>query len=67
MRFKGKIALITGGSRGIGNAIALALANEGADVVINYVTDIDATSPIVKAIEKKGRRSFLFRVDANNY
>ena len=38
MRLKGRTALVTGGSRGIGRAIALALGEEGADVAINYVS-----------------------------
>lgn len=67
MRFKGKVALVSGGSRGIGSAIALALANEGADVVINYVKDVGAASSTVTAIKKMGRRSFNFQADVRNY
>ena len=55
--FRGRVALVTGGSRGIGRAIALALADAGADVAISYRRDEDAAAQTVAAIKKKGRKA----------
>ena len=52
----GKRALVTGASRGIGAAIALALAENGADVAITYERSADRAAEVVKAIEAKGRK-----------
>jgi NAD(P)-dependent dehydrogenase (short-subunit alcohol dehydrogenase family) len=60
----GKRALVTGGSRGIGAAIALALADKGADVAITYEQSVDRAAEIVKAIEGKGRRALAIRADS---
>ncbi|MEP9388999.1 SDR family oxidoreductase [Mesorhizobium sp. KR9-304] len=60
----GKRALVTGGSRGIGAAIALALADKGADVAITYEQSADRAAEIVKAIEGKGRRALAIRADS---
>ena len=53
----GRVALVTGGSRGIGRAIALALAEDGADVAISFRRDADAAKQTVQAIEALGRRA----------
>jgi len=55
MKLKGRTALVTGGSRGIGRAIALALAEEGADVAINYVSSEPAAKEVAERIHKLGR------------
>lgn len=47
----GKVAIITGGSKGIGRSIALRLAKDGADVVINYGSDSASTNEVVKGID----------------
>lgn len=60
----GKRALVTGASRGIGAAIALALADKGADVAITYEQSADRAAEIVKAIEGKGRRALAIRADS---
>ncbi|MDQ1913253.1 3-oxoacyl-[acyl-carrier-protein] reductase [Paenibacillus sp. GD4] len=59
----GKVALVTGASRGIGRAIALTLAEAGADVVVNYAGSEGAAAEVVQQIEALGRKSF--KVKAN--
>ncbi|MDQ0390558.1 SDR family NAD(P)-dependent oxidoreductase [Labrys monachus] len=60
----GKRALVTGGSRGIGAAIAVALAQNGADVAITYERSADRAAEIVRAIEGKGRKGLAIRADS---
>lgn len=57
MDFTGKVALVTGGGRGIGRATALALARAGADVLVNYLQNRDAANQVVEMIQALGRRS----------
>jgi 3-oxoacyl-(acyl-carrier-protein) reductase len=67
MKLKGRTALVTGGSRGIGRAIALALAEEGADVAINYVSSEPAAREVVDQVRKLGRQSMLAQADVGDY
>ncbi|MFK4071156.1 SDR family NAD(P)-dependent oxidoreductase [Streptomyces sp. NPDC029674] len=60
----GRTALVTGGSRGMGAAIALRLAEAGADVAITYVRDESAAREVVAKIESTGRRGLALRADA---
>lgn len=59
----GKIALITGGSRGLGAATAEALADQGADVAISYVASAEKAEAVVKKLEAKGIRALAIRSD----
>jgi NAD(P)-dependent dehydrogenase (short-subunit alcohol dehydrogenase family) len=59
----GRVALVTGGGRGIGKAIALALAEGGADVAVNYRRDGEAAAETVKEIEARGRTARAYPAD----
>jgi 3-oxoacyl-[acyl-carrier protein] reductase len=67
MKLKGRTALVTGGSRGIGRAVAIALADEGADVAINYVSSETAARDVAEHIKKMGRRAILAQADVSDY
>lgn len=64
MRLEDKTALVTGGSRGIGKAIALALAEDGADVVITYARSTDAANEVKEEIERLGGKAKALQADA---
>jgi len=63
MELEGKVAIVTGGSLGIGSAIALALAKEGADVALNYRKHDAEANAIVEQIEAMGRRGMSIKAD----
>lgn len=63
IQLEGKKALITGGSRGIGRATALLLAQAGADVAINYVQNEKAAEEVQKIVEKLGRQCLAIKAD----
>ncbi|WP_304519722.1 3-oxoacyl-[acyl-carrier-protein] reductase [Clostridium estertheticum] len=64
---KGKTAVVTGASRGIGRAIALKLAKDGANVVVNYRNSVDAVQEVVKEIEALGVKAFAIQADISSY
>lgn len=67
MGLEGRVALVSGGSRGIGRAIALGLAADGADIAVNYRRDEDAAAEVVAAAEALGRRARAFRAGVDDW
>jgi 3-oxoacyl-[acyl-carrier protein] reductase len=66
MDFLGKVALVTGGGRGIGRATALALARGGADVLVNYLENHKAANDVVKEIQAMGRKAVAAQANVGN-
>ena len=62
----GKVAVVTGGSRGIGRAVALRLAQDGAAVAVNYRADRDAADAVVAELTGQGRRAVAIRADVSD-
>jgi 3-oxoacyl-(acyl-carrier-protein) reductase len=67
MQLEGRTALVTGASRGIGRAIALAMAQEGADVAVNFVSSETLAREVVEQVQKMGRKAVLARADVADY
>ena len=62
-RLSGKIALVTGASRGLGSAVAVGFAKEGADVIVNYNKDKESAENIARLISEIGRKAIVIRAD----
>jgi len=67
MKLEGKKAIVTGGSRGIGKAITLMFAKEGADVLVNYHSNDAAAKETVAEVEKLGRKGIAVAADVADY
>ena len=63
MKLDSKVALVTGSSRGVGKAVALGFAKNGADVVINYTSNQEAADSVVSEIESMGRKAIAVKAD----
>jgi NAD(P)-dependent dehydrogenase (short-subunit alcohol dehydrogenase family) len=66
-QLKGRVALVTGGSRGIGRGIALALAREGADVAVNYRSQAEEAETVVAEIKAMGRRAKAYGASVDDF
>jgi glucose 1-dehydrogenase len=62
----GQKALVTGANSGIGRAVAIALGQAGADVVVNYVVDEAAAKEVVQEIKENGTESYSYQADVSN-
>ena len=65
-RLAGKVALVTGSARGIGRAVALELASEGADIAVNYLTSADAAEATVGEIKALGVKAVAIQADVSD-
>ena len=67
LSLENRVALVTGGSRGIGRAVALELAARGAAVVVNYNKSSDAADEVVKRIQEAGGKAAAFQADVSDF
>src|SRR5687767_11364224 len=67
LSLENRIALVTGGSRGIGRAVALELASRGAAVVVNYNKSPEAADDVVKKIQEAGGKAAVFQADVSDF
>jgi 3-oxoacyl-[acyl-carrier protein] reductase len=67
MSLSGRVALVSGGGRGIGRAISIALAEDGADVAVNYRRDEASARETVAAIERLGRKAVAYRASVDSF
>jgi 3-oxoacyl-[acyl-carrier protein] reductase len=67
MRLRDKKAIVTGGGRGIGRAVALAFAREGADILVNYHSNDEAAREVVEKIQNLGQKAISVKTDVSNY
>ena len=65
MKLKDRVALVTGGSRGLGKTIALQLANDGAQVVVNYAASVDKAEEVVASIHAEGGKALAMKADVS--
>lgn len=66
LSLENKVAVVTGGSRGIGRAVAMELAARGASVIVNYNSSPDAANEVVKKIEETGGKAAAFQADVSD-
>src|SRR5512141_1891087 len=67
LSLENRVAVVTGGSRGIGRAVALELAARGAAVVVNYHKSPEAANEVVKQIEEAGGKAVTFQADVSDF
>jgi NAD(P)-dependent dehydrogenase (short-subunit alcohol dehydrogenase family) len=67
MKLQGRVALVTGAAHRVGKAIALALAKEGADIVVHYGSSVNGAHETAQEIEALGRRAFLHQADMSSW
>jgi 3-oxoacyl-[acyl-carrier protein] reductase len=67
MQLKDQVAIVTGGTKGIGKAICLLFAEEGAEVIANYSKDVDAAEGLMKESKSKGLKISLFKADVTQF